>query len=158
MNRYKKKLIYGAFAAYALLMLWLLFGQRMTVVLSGMWTENYWNDFTQKINLIPMHTIVGFWENLQGGGRTHAIINLVGNVIMLVPLGFFIPCVFRKAGTFRRSMLYALITIVCIEIIQLVTLLGSLDIDDLILNMLGAAIGYWLYRLIAGFMKGSSHE
>ncbi len=153
-----KSVFYLLLAAYVLLMLWLLFGQRMVVAISGTWTENYWDDFTQKFNLIPLHTITEFWNNLHGGGRSHAIINLAGNVVMFVPLGFFIPCVFRKAETFRRSMLYALITIVCVEIIQLVTLLGSLDVDDILLNMIGVVIGYLIYRLAAHFLKGPTHE
>ena len=60
--------------------------------------------------------------------------------------------------SFAISMLYALITIVCIEIIQLVTLLGSLDVDDLILNMIGVVIGYLIYRLAARLLKGTTHE
>jgi len=154
----KKSVIYWLFAAYVLLMLWLLFGQRMAVMISGTWTESYWEDFSQKINLIPLHTITEFWNNLHGGGRSHAFINLAGNVVMFVPLGFFIPYVFRKADSFRHSMLYALIMIVCIEIIQLVTLLGSLDVDDLILNMIGVVIGYLIYRLAARLLKGTTHE
>lgn len=153
-----KSVIYWLFAAYGLLMLWLLFGQRMGVMISGTWTEHCWDDFLQKINLIPLHTITEFWNNLHGGGRSHAFINLAGNVVMFVPLGFFIPYVFRKADSFRHSMIYALITIVCIEIIQLVTLLGSLDVDDLILNMIGVVIGYLIYRLAARLLKGTTHE
>jgi len=150
----KKSVIYWLFAAYVLLMLWLLFGQRMGVTPPG----TYWDQIFSRINLIPMHTITEFWNNLHGGGRSHAFINLAGNVVMFVPLGFFIPCVFRKADSFRRSMLYALIMIVCIEIIQLVTLLGSLDVDDLILNMIGVVIGYLIYRLAARLLKGTTHE
>lgn len=149
-----KSVIYWLFAAYILLMLWLLFGQRMGVTLPG----TYWDQVSSRINLIPLQTITEFWNNLHGGGRSHAFINLAGNVVMFVPLGFFIPCVFRKADSFRHSMLYALITIVCVEIIQLVTLLGSLDVDDLILNMIGVAIGYLIYRLTARLLKGRPHE
>ncbi len=150
----KKSVFYLLFAAYVLLMLWLLFGQRMGVTSPG----TYWDQVSSRINLISLQTITEFWNNLHGGGRSHAFINLAGNVVMFVPLGFFIPCVFRKADTFRHSMLYALITIVCVEIIQLVTLLGSLDVDDLILNMIGVAIGYWIYRLTARLLKGRPHE
>ena len=148
MNRKNKYIIYIAFAVYAILMLWLLYGQRMQFFLSGTWTENYLGELTQKINLIPFRTVEEFLENLHGGGRSHAVINLAGNVIMFIPLGFFIPCIFPKARTFCRSILYALFTIACIEIIQLVTLLGSLDVDDVILNMLGAGIGYWIFAYV----------
>ena len=149
-----KSVFYWLFAAYVLLMLWLLFGQRMGVTPPG----TYWDQVSSRINLIPLQTITEFWNNLHGGGQSHAFINLAGNVVMFVPLGFFIPCVFRKADSFRHSMLYALITIVCVEIIQLVTLLGSLDVDDILLNMIGVVIGYLIYRLAEHLLKGLTHE
>ena len=40
-----------------------------------------------------------------------------------------------------------LLLILAVEILQLVTLLGSCDIDDLLLNILGAAMGYVLWKL-----------
>ena len=82
-----KSVIYWLFAAYILLMLWLLFGQRMGVTSPG----TYWDQVSSRINLIPLQTITEFWNNLHGGGRSHAFINLAGNVVMFVPLGFFIP-------------------------------------------------------------------
>lgn len=140
----KKTFLPIAFAAYALLMLWLLFGQRAIRGSDGydlaLLAEN--------INLIPFRTIAEFLHDLHGGGRSHAIINLFGNVIMFVPLGFFIPAVFKKAEAFRHTMLWSVLAIVCIEIIQLFTLLGSLDIDDVILNIIGILIGYGVYRLL----------
>ena len=144
MKNRNKIILCSAFAGYVLLMLWLLFGQRMGMDLST-WRETYWVEFAQRINLIPMRTIAEFWNNLRGGGRSHAIINLFGNVVMFLPLGFFIPCVFPKVKNFRRSMFFAMGILVCIESIQLVTLLGSMDIDDFILNMIGTAIGYGVY-------------
>lgn len=40
------------------------------------------------------------------------------------------------------------LTITSVELIQLVTLLGSMDIDDLILNLAGASIGFLIYIII----------
>jgi len=145
-----KSVIYWLFAAYVLLMLWLLFGQRMGVTSPG----TYWDQVSSRINLIPLHTITEFWNNLHGGGRSHAFINLAGNVVMFVPLGFFIPCVFPGADTFRRTLLYSFITVICIEIIQLFTLLGSLDVDDLLLNMIGAAAGFAVCRISLQMLRG----
>ncbi|MBR7185342.1 MAG: VanZ family protein [Clostridia bacterium] len=132
------------FAAYALLMLWLLFGQRADR-LGGEYTSAV---LRAHINLLPGRTIAEFWHDLRGGARVWAIIQLFGNVIMFVPLGLFIPAVFPRAAAFWRTVLWSAVTVLSIELIQLFTLLGSLDIDDLILNLLGAAIGYALYRLL----------
>ena len=61
-----KSVIYWLFAAYVLLMLWLLFGQRMGVTSPG----TYWDQISSRINLIPLQTITEFWNNLHGGGRS----------------------------------------------------------------------------------------
>jgi glycopeptide antibiotics resistance protein len=45
-------------------------------------------------------------------------------------------------------VLFVAITISCVEILQLFTLLGYCDVDDLILNTLGAAIGYGIQALL----------
>ncbi len=153
MKRTKKILIYTVFAAYTLVMLWLLFGQRLQVYISGTWTENYWEDFLQKINLIPFHTIAEFWDALQNGSRSHAFINLAGNVVLFVPLGFLLPRVFPKAKTFGGCMLLVFLIMLCVEILQLVTLLGSFDVDDLILNIIGAAVGYVLYAAVRAIQE-----
>ncbi len=140
----KKRLISSvAFAAYVLLMLWLLFGQR-----TAGWSGGYsLARLAENVNLVPFRTIGGFLADLHGGGRSHAIINLLGNVIMFIPLGFFVPAVFKKTGAFCRTMLWSAAAVICIEVLQLITLLGSMDIDDLLLNLAGAAIGYGVYRL-----------
>lgn len=140
---------YILFAAYILFMLWLLFGMRLQNFSDGAWTENYRQNLIQRINLVPLRTIGEFLENLRGGGRSHAIFNLFGNVILFVPLGFFIPLIFPKVSAFRRCMLSALIVLICVEILQLAAMLGSLDVDDMILNMCGTAVGYILFRIVS---------
>ena len=103
------------------------------------------------INLIPFRTVGGYIRKIIGASNIHlnrhAIINLAGNVVMFVPLGFFLPSVGKKRHTFHRTMLISLCAIVSVEVLQLVTLLGSMDIDDLILNMAGAALGYGANKL-----------
>ena len=64
---------------------------------------------------------------------------------MFTPLGFFLPCIWDSLQKFRRCIFCVVGVIVLIELIQLFTLLGSCDIDDLILNVVGAAAGYWLF-------------
>ncbi len=136
------------FALYILLMLWLLFGQRVGLDYSGSYSEIV----TSNLNLVPFQTIHNYLLLLSstssGTAFRHAIINLAGNVIMFVPLGFFLPNVFTKRNTFTGCLLQCAILILIIEIIQLFTLLGSCDIDDFILNMAGAAAGYGIYTVL----------
>ncbi len=141
-------IIKTAFLLYIILMLWLLFGQRMGREPFG----SYWEVVNSSINFIPFKTIKLFIRAIQGSFSEytvrHSIINLAGNVIMFVPLGFFIPSVFSKYSSFLKCMLICSIGIIIVEIVQLFTLLGSCDIDDFILNVAGAIIGYGIFRII----------
>lgn len=141
-------IIKTSFTLYIILMLWLLFGQRMGREPFG----SYWEVINSNINFIPLNTIRLFIRAIQSSFSDytirHSIINLAGNIIMFVPLGFFIPSVFSKYSSFFKCMSVCSIGIIIVEIVQLFTLLGSCDIDDFILNMAGAAIGYGLFRII----------
>ena len=153
MNRTIKAILGAAFALYGVIMLWLLFGQRLGADIPG----TYWERLRDNINLIPFFTIREFIHAAQQTANPylvrHAFINLAGNVVMFVPLGLFPPCLWEKLRRFGRCLLFAAGCIVLIEIIQLFSLLGSCDVDDLILNMLGVSIGYGLYRILTSLLK-----
>lgn len=143
---HKQKLHTALFLAYGALMIWLLFdrpGYDPAVP--------YWDQVTTQLNLIPFRTLRLFADLLNSGVRSHitiAVINLGGNIIMFIPLGFLLPKVFPKLSSLLRVLLTTAIIITAVEIIQLFTLVGSCDIDDLILNVVGSAIGYWFHKLI----------
>ena len=76
---------------------------------------------------------------------------LVGNVLMFVPMGIFLPLTFPRLSR-QKLWLSAIIVPIIIEIIQ--PIVGrSFDIDDLICNSIGILIGY----LAAHFMKKAMH-
>ena len=126
------------FLLYVAAMAWLLFGQRWG-------TELY-----RSINWKPFVTMKLYWKLLQGSNAylvRHAFINLVGNVVMFVPLGFFQPYLIAGLRKWYKTMLTTTALILLVEVVQYVTLLGSCDVDDLILNLLGAWLGYILWRI-----------
>ena len=134
------------FLAYCALMLWLLFdrpGYEPGIP--------YWEQAAEHLNLIPFRTLRLFGELLVSGVRSYirmAVINLGGNVIMFIPLGFLLPRVFPHLTSLPRVLLVTAVLITAVEITQLFTLVGSCYIDDLILNIIGSAIGYG-FHLIA---------
>lgn len=75
-------------------------------------------------------------------------INVFGNVLAFMPLGFFIPAL----GNLRKNGL--LVVLICfslsllVEVIQLVYKLGCFDVDDLLLNTLGGLLGYMVCLLL----------
>lgn len=76
---------------------------------------------------------------------------IVGNAIMLLPLGIFLPLLNKKLRSFSSIffvLIISLLVSVGIEILQLATNYRSTDIDDVILNTSGAVIGFLLYQLI----------
>ena len=73
--------------------------------------------------------------------------NIVGNILMFVPFGFF-TSYYLKLEKKRVIFYLTLIVAVVIELIQL-KIGRAFDVDDIILNMVGSIIGYFFYRIIA---------
>lgn len=67
---------------------------------------------------------------------------LAGNLLMFVPMGFFLPLISEKINI-KSVLKISVIVPVVVEIIQPVV--GrSFDVDDLILNFIGILIGYYV--------------
>ena len=149
----KRFWLWAAFGAYCLLMVWLLFGQRM----AQLQYADYALQLQENINLLPLDTVRRFlWvlrNSDQPGLHTHAIVNLFGNVAMFVPLGVLLPLLWEKLRRFRVFLPTTLAVIVGIELVQLVTLLGKCDVDDLLLNLVGVAIGFAISALLTKLQK-----
>ena len=95
-------------------------------------------------NYIPLYTISRF---LRYGTPGQIAINLVGNVVMFVPLGLLPPLLWCRWRKVIPGIGFGRLCSVAIEVVQ--PLVGrSRDIDDVILNTLGCALGYLLGRLL----------
>ena len=134
------------FLAYAGLMLWLLFGQR----LEGGQLDITLDGSGDNLNLTPFATLQLYWHFLRDGASQpllqHAVINLVGNVVMFVPLGWFLPRIWQVFRGVFRTVIFGASLICLVELLQYITGLGSCDVDDLILNTVGILVGYILWR------------
>ena len=107
---------------------------------------------SQHLSLQPFHTIRLFANVLLGNfsdaSRRSAIVNLVGNVILFLPLGFLPPLLWKSFQKRWKCLLWGGLIIICVEVCQLFLLVGNCDIDDLLLNLVGIAMGYGFYSLI----------
>ena len=72
--------------------------------------------------------------------------NIIGNIIMFIPFGFF-TSYYLKLDKKRFIFYLTLIVSVAIELIQL-KIGRAFDVDDIILNMVGSFAGYYLYRIM----------
>ncbi|WP_405116151.1 VanZ family protein [Paenibacillus sp. FSL K6-1217] len=87
---------------------------------------------------IPLH--------FPGGGYSNLWVFNLGNYLAFVPFGLVIPLLIRCR--FLPFLLVFLAAITGGELIQMVTHLGSFDINDIVINTLGAVVGYGAQRLI----------
>lgn len=76
-----------------------------------------------------------------------ALLNLIGNTAMFIPLGIVWPTVFKELNTHRKVITAGFGVSFTIEVLQLPFFGRSTDIDDLILNTLGFLVGYGIYLL-----------
>ncbi len=105
-----------------------------------------------KGNLKPFSLIIPQWKNTLAG-QPGAFRQFFGNIAVFVPAGVLMPFIFKKTQRFLWAALGGFLFTLCIETLQLILVLASMsyrkfDVDDLILNTLGAIIGYIIYRII----------
>jgi len=80
---------------------------------------------------------------------TDSFKNLVGNILIFIPLGFLFPLCRKKNVKFLEVFLVILGSSFAIELIQFLFLTSRrADVDDLILNLIGGIIGYLIYKWI----------
>ena len=83
------------------------------------------------------------------------ILGMFLNIVMFIPFGAFLPIYFKQFRKWKRTVLAGFLMSLSIEIVQLFTLRAT-DVDDLIMNTLGAFVGYGIAKLI--LQKNMSNE
>ncbi len=140
-NRRRERLLL-LFATYSLwLLFFLLVNNRMLEswgVPLGVDTES--SDW--QLNLVPFKTLQLF---VRYGSPSSIFLNIFGNILIAIPLGFLTPVLFEKMKQPGYLFLAYGILFVAIEAVQY-RIGRSADIDDWLLNMAGIAIGYILSK------------
>lgn len=108
---------------------------------------------TYHYNLEPFTEIKRYLNHIPELGSFYVILNLIGNVVCFMPLGFVLPVLtYRKWGLVKITIISFLASLF-VELLQLVTKLGSCDIDDIIMNTLGGFLGYILFLVCRGVYR-----
>lgn len=94
-------------------------------------------------NYVPFKTIVPYLR----GQPTWivAIYNIGGNIVSFIPLGFFVPVFYRRPPMLKQVLIFAFLLSLALEVMQAFLRVGVFDIDDIILNVLGAVVGYGVF-------------
>lgn len=116
------------------------------------------NESFTEYNLIPFHTIMNY-VNATGYINTSIVItNLAGNILAFMPLGFFLPLLFKRYLKFRKAISIVIASTLTVECLQYIFRVGSFDVDDLILNSVGGILGFWIFKVVSlvirAFMRG----
>ncbi|QOS97799.1 VanZ family protein [Brevibacterium sp. JNUCC-42] len=114
------------------------------------------------VNLIPFDTISTFLMNYDHYNSDILVKNLLGNIIIYIPMGIFMPLLFTTMNSMKKVVVFTVIFSLVINILQVTTKIGVFDIDDIMLNVVGGVIGYVLFRgwfsLIAILFHSSSED
>ena len=100
--------------------------------------------FNEFINIIPFKTI--FFYILNGFSRS-SLVNILGNILAFMPFAFFLTVLFPKLKEIKKFITVMILIIFIAEIIQLIFMVGRFDIDDLILNLTGVIVIYYLLKV-----------
>lgn len=141
-----KKVVLGSlFYFYIIIILWItifpipIHGLKEIGIIGG------WNN-----NFIPFMWI---FDILSTHNMSFIIKQIIGNILLFIPMGFFIALTWKNKNHFKKYLLIGFLCSVFIESLQYTIsfLLGFnyriTDIDDVLLNTLGFVVGLFLYRL-----------
>ena len=100
-------------------------------------------------NIIPFSTIKLFTQGYINGivSFKNFSVNIIGNFLAFMPYGIFLPLIFKKMKKYYKFLITMIFIVVVIELLQFITMSGACDIDDLILNVLGASIIYFIAKI-----------
>lgn len=145
-DRKKHRIVAGViFVLYFIVLFYFLF-----------FSEEMGRTYTEReyhYNLVPFKEINRFIQYREMLGMRSVMLNIVGNVVAFMPFGTFLPVFVAKWKKFWFTALYSFELSLFVETLQLITKVGSFDVDDLLLNTLGGILGYVLYRILKYFYK-----
>ncbi len=145
MKEYYKFIFLISFVLYLFLLSSLLFLGSRGYQWSNMTLLEY---MRASSNFVPFTTIKLYLNALINGSMNIEIPikNLFGNLVLFSPMGIYLPFFFKENRKIIIFITTMIVLLFMVEFIQIVTRRGSFDIDDFILNMIGALFG-WLIAI-----------
>lgn len=144
-NKGRYLLKWVCFLAYLLFLGYLLF---YSVGFDRVEHENY------RYNLTLFQEIMRYYNLGMRTGKWHLfVMNVIGNIAVFMPIGMFLPSLFTRCRNILLTTILSFEISLCVEVVQLVTKVGSFDVDDLLLNTVGGICGYLVYMIYHGIKR-----
>lgn len=93
-----------------------------------------------------------FWQYRHQLGFFAMFTNLFGNVIIFIPFGFFLPMASKYRSCFA-TLFWSFGLSLCVETFQLLTKVGSFDVDDILLNTIGGVAGHIIFVICVAIRR-----
>ena len=142
---------------YIILMLLLLYAKGLSAWayrIESARLGGYLETINRYTNLELLRSIRPFLRQVKTLPPEDIIVNqITGNVLIFIPAGIFLPLYIKKQRRLRRFLLTSLLLILFIESSQVLTLLGSFDVDDILLNLIGCLTGWLFFSVLHGFLR-----
>lgn len=131
------------------IIVWIGFAFYLTLLMYLLFFSNYRNSVKGIVdyNLIPFRTIVSYLIQFDSFSIFMFTDNFFGNICAFIPLGLLTPLLFQTYRKYKKLIGLSLTLSMMVEISQFTTRLGSLDIDDVLLNTLGGVVGWGIWRI-----------
>lgn len=144
MRNIKQNTIWCVFILYCLIIIYI-------TLLSGIGTDypysriEYIKSFN---NLIPFWSFYVLFQSpvITTYSIREFAFNFMGNLLLFIPWGIMLPVLCTRFIKFKRFILFTTIVIICIESLELFFMLGVFDIEDYLLNIIGATLGFYIFK------------
>lgn len=98
--------------------------------------------YTSTISFRPQISLIPFVGMITGPIET------ILNIVLFVPMGLFLPLLYKKYNKFKTVVITGILFSVSIELVQMFNW-GASDINDVMTNTMGACLGYLIYSIIS---------
>lgn len=151
-NKYFKRFFWAAFIFYLLILIKIVLLKDTDLSSLPMFLTGEKKGF-RSLNLIPFQTFVSFSRIAGQGNFLWSLSNILGNSLVFLPFGYLLALLNRPKGSKLKIILLSALLSLFFETSQYVFYLGSADIDDLLLNVLGAYIGILCFKLLSALCR-----
>ncbi len=144
-----RTLQWACFGAYLLALSLALFALRIDWQHYAADRIFYFQNLKLFTNFVPLKTILLYLRCLKYGyiGTSIPLGNLMGNLLLFAPMAALLPALFPSMRQFWKYLLLMAAILAAVEALQLALSCGSCDVDDVILNLVGATLCYGVCRL-----------
>lgn len=114
-------------------------------------------DISFYINYIPFVETIKMFTNDFADIHT-ALYNVIGNILLFIPLGFCIPLFFNTKNKLSKVILYGFTASLTIEVLQIFMPFNTTDIDDIIFNTFGAILGFIIFNIVYKIFRNTKFQ